>query len=141
MHVRFDVVHAHHSEAAATILGVVDGVVEDDRPTIGERRHVAELRLEAKLVLERVVLMHLMRLQVLAARAVEERQQALIADLELALEDAVVAVRDEVGLPEWGIRLEAELSRLHHRAEEGRRRALLQLAIRRERRQHDGVPA
>ena len=61
--------------------------------------------------------MYLMRLQVLAARAVEERQQALIADLELALEDAVVAVRDEVGLPEWGIRLEAELSRLHHRAE------------------------
>nr|DAR92848.1 MAG TPA: hypothetical protein [Caudoviricetes sp.] len=128
---------AHDVEAVAAALGLEHGVVVRDRPLLARRRHVPELWFEPELVLEHVVLVDFVRLDDgdLPA-AIREIEKPLVAELELALEDPLVFVRDEVRLPERRVRLDAELRRLHHRAEEALRRALAELLVRAERREH-----
>lgn len=137
-----NVVDAHDVESVAAVFRVKYRVVHDDCAAILHCWDVLELRLESELVFERVVLVHFVRLDVLdLAAAIGEVDQPLIPELELALERALVLVRDEIRLSERRVRLDAELRRLHHRAEEAVWGTQPEILIRAHRRKyHAGEP-
>ena len=79
-----------------------------------------ELRLKPVLALKGIVCIDNVSLHKLDfTTSVGEVDKALVAELELHLIDALVLVRDQIGLSERGVRLKTELRGGHHRAEEG----------------------
>ena len=113
-----DIVNAHDIEAVPAVFRAENGVEEHRVAAVRLRRDVPQLRLKAKLILELVVLIYHMGLNGGDfARAVRKVDQALVAKLELTLQNAVVAVGDQVGLPQRRVRLKAQLCGGHHGAQ------------------------